>query len=162
LVASTVLLVQQYVPGQAVATLPTDELDDTLLNDLWRQVSLLRRAHIAHRDLRLANVLVDDSRQPWLVDFGFAEAGAKDEHLDADVAELLTGLAAAVGPERAVRSSLTALKPAELARGVCCIRGGRGWAGCADASSLCLCVCSEVQLCGVSVPCVTNAEGGLM
>jgi undecaprenyl-diphosphatase len=115
-VASTVLLVQQYVPGRAVDTLPADALDDKLLNDLWRQVSLLHRARIAHRDLRLANVLVDDCRQPWLVDFGFAEAGAEDGHLDADVAELLTGLATVVGPERAVHSSLTALEPAELTR----------------------------------------------
>jgi glycosyltransferase 2 family protein len=61
-------------------------------------------------------VIVDVRGRPWLVDFGFAEAGADGSQLDADIAQLLASLAAVVGPHRAVRSALTALEPARLAR----------------------------------------------
>jgi membrane-associated phospholipid phosphatase len=115
-VASTVLVVQEHVAGRPGDTLLAGELHDGLVADLWQQVSLLRRARIAHRDLRLADVVVDDAGRPWLVDFGFAEAGAEDAHLDADVAELLASLATRIGSERAVQSALTALDPAELAQ----------------------------------------------
>ena len=69
----------------------------------------LHAARIAHRDLRRANVLVDLDRQPWLLDFGFAEAAASPRQLAADVAELLASLASVVGADRTVRSATEAL-----------------------------------------------------
>jgi glycosyltransferase 2 family protein len=115
-VESTVFLVQEHVDGQAVDKVPPAQLQDATLADLWHQVAVLHAAGIAHRDLRLANVIVDPQGRPWLVDLGFAEAGAPAGQIDADIAQLLTSLAAAVGPNRAVRSALTALEPAQLAR----------------------------------------------
>jgi uncharacterized membrane protein YbhN (UPF0104 family)/membrane-associated phospholipid phosphatase len=113
---STVLLVQQHIDAQPANAVPPARLTESTLADMWQQVVALRQARIAHRDLRLANVLVDGQDRPWLVDFGFAEAGAADRQLDADLAQLLASLAAVVGPKDAVRSALTALDPAELAR----------------------------------------------
>ena len=57
-------------------------------NTHWQQVALLRKHRIAHRDLRLANVVVDDANQPWIIDFGFAEVAASDALLDADIAQV--------------------------------------------------------------------------
>ncbi|MGN2637983.1 flippase-like domain-containing protein [Nocardia takedensis] len=102
-------LAEQRVSGRDLARAPTCALTDELLSATWCQVALLRAAHIAHRDLRLANVLVDDNGDPWLIDFGFAETGASQRGLDADVAELLVSMSLRVGAERSVRSALRVL-----------------------------------------------------
>jgi uncharacterized membrane protein YbhN (UPF0104 family)/membrane-associated phospholipid phosphatase len=107
--AGHVLLVQQHVAGLTLDRLDPAEADDRLLAAVWAQVEKLHAARIAHRDLRQANVLVDPGGQPWLVDFGFAEAAASPWRLAGDVAELLASLACLVGAERAVRSATEAL-----------------------------------------------------
>ena len=67
------------------------------------------RDRIAHRDLRRANVVVDDAGVPWLVDFGFSEVAVPDARLDADVAQLLAALTLNVGAARAVDSAIAEL-----------------------------------------------------
>jgi uncharacterized membrane protein YbhN (UPF0104 family)/membrane-associated phospholipid phosphatase/tRNA A-37 threonylcarbamoyl transferase component Bud32 len=104
-----VLLVQQYVAGQTLDRLEAGQADDRLLAAVWAEVGRLHAAGIAHRDLRRANVLVDAGGQPWLLDFGFAEAAASARRLAGDVAELLASLTCLVGPDRAVCSAAQAL-----------------------------------------------------
>lgn len=85
-----------------------DEVGDALLRSAWAQVQVLRRAGIAHRDLRAANLMcVDD--EAWLIDFGFSEVAATDEMLDRDVAELLASTAVVVGASRAVDNAVAVL-----------------------------------------------------
>jgi undecaprenyl-diphosphatase len=103
------LLVQRHVAGQTLDRLDTARLDDRLLAAVWAEVGRLGGAGIAHRDLRRANVLVDQDGRPWLLDFGFADAAASPRRLAGDVAELLVALAVLVGPDRAVRSATRAL-----------------------------------------------------
>jgi uncharacterized membrane protein YbhN (UPF0104 family)/membrane-associated phospholipid phosphatase/tRNA A-37 threonylcarbamoyl transferase component Bud32 len=105
----TALLGQQQVVGRGLDSLAADAVDDELLRRIWGQVALLRKARIAHRDLRLANVLVDEQGQPWIIDFGFAEAAASDRRLALDVTEMLASLATLVGAEKAVGSALDVL-----------------------------------------------------
>jgi undecaprenyl-diphosphatase len=104
-----VLLVQRYIAGQTLDGMTAGQVDDRALTRLWAEVARLHAAGIAHRDLRRANVLVDDDGQPWLLDFGFAEAAAGRRQLAGDVAELLASLACLVGAERAVRSATETL-----------------------------------------------------
>jgi membrane-associated phospholipid phosphatase/predicted Ser/Thr protein kinase len=99
------LLAQQRIPGQSLAELDAGQLDDALLTELWHQVALLHKAGIAHGELVAANVMVDQDRRPWLVDFDQATAAAGTTLLDRDRAELLAALSALVGPERAKRTS---------------------------------------------------------
>ncbi|NKZ08038.1 lysylphosphatidylglycerol synthase domain-containing protein [Actinomadura latina] len=91
---------------------PLRSLDDAALRRLWGEVAKLHAARIAHRDLRLANVLVDTGGDPVLVDFGFAEDAASDGRLAQDVAELLVSTALVTGPRRSVDAAVDVLGPA--------------------------------------------------
>ena len=75
--------------------------DAVLAADL-AAVGQLRQRRIAHRDLRLANIFLDDDGEVWLIDFGFSEMAASDLLLATDVAELLASSSMYVGTERAV------------------------------------------------------------
>jgi uncharacterized membrane protein YbhN (UPF0104 family)/membrane-associated phospholipid phosphatase/tRNA A-37 threonylcarbamoyl transferase component Bud32 len=107
--AGGALLVERRVTGHALDRAAGQQLDDDLLAAIWAQIDRLRRARIAHRDLRAANLLVDPEGRPWLLDFGFAEAAASRRRLAGDVAELLVSLACRVGADRAVRSAVDGL-----------------------------------------------------
>jgi uncharacterized membrane protein YbhN (UPF0104 family)/membrane-associated phospholipid phosphatase/tRNA A-37 threonylcarbamoyl transferase component Bud32 len=99
--------------GEPVGEQDAAPLDDAVLTALWKEVVCLRAARVAHRHLSLNNVMLDAQNQPWIVDFGYAEAGASDRALAQDVAELLGSLALAVGPQRAVDAAVAVLgKPA--------------------------------------------------
>jgi membrane-associated phospholipid phosphatase/predicted Ser/Thr protein kinase len=103
------LLVQRRIGGHNLQELAADQIDDALLTEIWRQVGLLHRAGIAHNDLGAANLMVDQDRQPWVVDFDQATAAAGSSLLARDRAELLASLATLVGPERAKQTSETTL-----------------------------------------------------
>ncbi|MEO1055460.1 MAG: flippase-like domain-containing protein [Actinomycetota bacterium] len=111
-VGDSMLIAYDDVVGQSLGG-PDRELDDVidddLLADIWQQLATLRAHRIAHRDLRRANLLVDDAGRAWVVDFGFSEVAVADEILDADIAELLASLAPAVGVDRVVAAAVAAL-----------------------------------------------------
>jgi glycosyltransferase 2 family protein len=115
---STMLLVMDLVPGSSLDRFPAGEITDDLLQGLWTAVARLHGAHLAHRSLRAANVMVDPCGRPWLVDFSFAELAASRRQPDLDVAELLASLAALVGADRAVASAAAVIGPEHLAAAV--------------------------------------------
>ena len=92
------------------------EIDDTTLKTLWQMVDHLHSKRIAHGDLRLENVLIDATGQPWLTNFAGATLGAGDEALGTDVAELLASSAAMVGAERAVAAARAEVSAENLER----------------------------------------------
>jgi undecaprenyl-diphosphatase len=102
------------IEGSPLDDVPAERLGDEALRGIWRLVADLHRAGIAHRDLRLANLMVDDSGQPWLIDFGFGTVAALPQQLAGDVAELLCSMAVAVGPERTVDAAVAELRPEQL------------------------------------------------
>jgi len=103
------MLVERRIPGVDLQQLEAARIDDALLTELWRQVAVLHRAGIAHGELVPANCMVDPDGRPWLVDFDQARAAAQGPPLERDRAELLEALGALVGPERARRTSQTAM-----------------------------------------------------
>ena len=99
------MLVQARVAGRDLQQLEADLVEDALLTELWRQVALVHRAGIAHGELVPANCMVDEEGRPWLVDFDQSRAHPDKAALERDRAELLAGLTALVGRERAQRTA---------------------------------------------------------
>ncbi|MGV9616122.1 lysylphosphatidylglycerol synthase domain-containing protein [Nocardia xishanensis] len=98
-------LAETCIPARDLARSVPEPISEQTLCDVWRQLTRLRAARIAHRDLRLANVLVDSSGRAWIVDFGFGESSASDHRLATDVAELLVSMSLRVGAERTVATA---------------------------------------------------------
>jgi uncharacterized protein (TIRG00374 family) len=101
----SVMLVMDLIDGHSLEHHSPDAVTDPQLQALWSQVQLLHDAGIAHRSLRPANVMLDESDQPWIVDFSFAEVAATALQQSVDRAELLASLALVVGPDRAAASA---------------------------------------------------------
>ena len=82
------MLVQEWVDGLRLDEVPP--LDDTLVEEVHRQVDRLHAGGVAHGDLDGDSILVDAGMRPWLVDFSRAGAGdgaARDQD-SADLAAL--------------------------------------------------------------------------
>ena len=77
----SVLLTMALVSGHSLEHSGPDTITDAQLRALWSEVDRLHGAGIAHRSLRAANVMVDDSDRPWIVDFSFSEVAATDRQL---------------------------------------------------------------------------------
>ncbi len=108
------LLAFEFVSGDSVEGAGPDGISDTVLRNMWRVAAELQAHHLAHRDLRLAHLLVDHDDSVTLVDFSFAELAAHPTQLRADIAELLCATAVEVGAERAVAAALDVLGPQAL------------------------------------------------
>ena len=102
------------IEGSSLDGVPAERLGDEVLRGIWRLVADLHRAGIAHRDLRLANLFLDDGGQAWLIDFGFGTVAALPQQLAGDVAELLCSMAVAVGPRRTVDAAVAELHPEQI------------------------------------------------
>jgi undecaprenyl-diphosphatase len=107
----TTLLAHRGLDATGLDTVEPERLTDSVLRTLWAQVAVLHGARIAHRDLRLANVMIDADDQPWVVDFGFAQLSATDRALVRDVAEMLASQSTVVAPQRAVRAAISQVGP---------------------------------------------------
>jgi undecaprenyl-diphosphatase len=103
------LLAFERVEGQTLDDLSREQLTPNLLAEIWGLVSQLHEEGMAHRDLRLANVLIDRSGSPWLIDFGFAELAASKDLRARDVAELIGSTSVVVGSEAASHAAIDAL-----------------------------------------------------
>jgi uncharacterized membrane protein YbhN (UPF0104 family)/membrane-associated phospholipid phosphatase len=110
------LLVQQRVHGHDLTQLDGQRLDQARLADLWQQVAGLRAARIAHRDLGLGSVMVDEHGRVWLVDFDRAEAAASQALLDHDLATLLAALDGVADPALVHNTAEQALGADTVAR----------------------------------------------
>jgi tRNA A-37 threonylcarbamoyl transferase component Bud32 len=105
----TTLLAHQALDATGLERAAPQDLTDDLLTGLWELVALLHAARIAHRDLRLANMMIDTAGRPWLLDFGFSQVSASDRLLSRDVAELLASQSTVIAPQRAAAAAVAVL-----------------------------------------------------
>lgn len=103
--------------GTPVADLG-DRLDDAQLAGIWRLAATLHRRRIVHRQLSPSTVLVDDEGRVSLARLGSGEVAADDISLRIDLAQLLTTVALAVGPQRTVDSAVAVLGEDAVLRAV--------------------------------------------
>lgn len=92
-----------------VADHDPDGLPEAALREAWSMVRTLHRAGIAHRDLRTANLVLDDEGQVWIVDFAFADVMADETLMHRDLAELLASTSALVGTAVAIDAAVSTL-----------------------------------------------------
>lgn len=104
-VDGSVILTMDLVAGHTLERAAPEDVTDVRLRALWLDVERLHAAGVAHRSLRTANVMVDGSDRPWIVDFSFSEVAATDRQMAMDRAELLASTAILVGPDRAASSA---------------------------------------------------------
>jgi glycosyltransferase 2 family protein len=103
------VLVYRGIAGRSLDRVAPDELGDDVTAEVWRQIRILREHRVAHRDLRLANLFLDDDRHVWIIDFGFAELAASDLLLATDLAEAVASLSLKIGAARATEQAVDKL-----------------------------------------------------
>ncbi|HEX3087970.1 MAG TPA: hypothetical protein VHQ23_04895, partial [Ilumatobacteraceae bacterium] len=91
------VIAYEAIEGKSLDRLTPDEITDDVLAACWRLLGQLRGHRIAHRDLRLANIFLDEHGDVWMIDFGFSEMAASDRLLAADVTELVASSSVRVG-----------------------------------------------------------------
>ena len=110
------LLAYERTAGDSLDRVDDEAITDDVLHSIWQGVETMRTHRIAHRDLRLANVMLAPDGRPWMIDFGFAEIAATDQMLDTDVAELLSSTALKVGVTRAVDAAVAIIGKTAVAQ----------------------------------------------
>jgi tRNA A-37 threonylcarbamoyl transferase component Bud32 len=103
------VLAYEGIAGRSLDRVEPSELTDTVIGQVWEQIRTLRTHRIAHRDLRLANVFLDDHDDVWIIDFGFSELAASDLLLSTDLAEAVASQSLKIGAERAARQAIDEL-----------------------------------------------------
>jgi len=89
-----------------------------VLQDVWQQMAKLGRLRIAHRDLSLDDVVVDDDGAVWLVNWDLGEVGAPEHRLDQDVAQLLVASATRFGVDTALDGAIAGLGKERVAAAI--------------------------------------------
>ncbi len=107
-------LAQKLIDGTGLDSMKPDDITDEILERIWIQIKLLHQKHVAHRDLRAANIFIDKENQPWVIDFGFAESMANTERMYMDTAEMLASLSTIIGSKRAVASAVKTMGTKEV------------------------------------------------
>jgi hypothetical protein len=93
--------------GRPLGTLDSHEINDQLLEDIWRNAGRLHTLGVAHRRLDASRIVVRPDGTPAFGDFAGAAVAADD--IAADRAGVLVATALAVGPQRAASAALAAL-----------------------------------------------------
>jgi undecaprenyl-diphosphatase len=96
------LLVYGWPAGTLLSKADAGQVSDTTLDDLYRQMLILRKTRIAHGAISGDTLLIDPaSETATLVDFRNALSNASPDQLDRDLAGVIAATAVAVGADRA-------------------------------------------------------------
>jgi len=106
------LLVNRLPAGIALSDADPAEVSDAALDEVYRQLLILRRARIAHGAISGDALLVDPAADTITVaDFRNAVAGATADQLDRDLAGALAATAVTAGADRAAAAAARRLPP---------------------------------------------------
>jgi len=106
------LLACRLPAGTPLADADPADISDATLEDLYRQLLILRRTRIAHGAISGDSLLADPATQTvTLADFRNADASATPDQLDRDLAGALGATAVTVGADRAADAAARCLTP---------------------------------------------------
>jgi glycosyltransferase 2 family protein len=106
------LLACRMPAGRPLADADPADISDATLEDLYRQLLILRRTRIAHGAISGDSLLADPATQTvTLADFRNADASATPDQLDRDLAGALGATAVTVGADRAADAAARCLTP---------------------------------------------------
>ena len=104
------LLVYRRPAGTTLSEADAADIGDAALDDLYRQLLILRRARIAHGAMSGDVLLVDPAAETVVVaDFRNATSNASPDQLNRDMAGAIAAAAVVVGAERAAGSAARCL-----------------------------------------------------
>jgi uncharacterized protein (TIRG00374 family) len=110
------VLVYRLPSAISLAEAGPDDVGDGALEDIYRQLLILRKARIAHGAISGDALLIDPAGQTAvLADFRNATGSASVDQLDQDLAGALAATAVTVGAERAGDAAARCLAPEVLA-----------------------------------------------
>ena len=110
------VLVYRLPSAISLAEARPDDVGDGALDDIYRQLLILRKARIAHGAISGDALLIDPAGQTAvLADFRNAIGSASVDQLDQDLAGALAATAVAVGAERAGDAAARCLAPEVVA-----------------------------------------------
>ena len=113
--AKDALLVYRRPAGTALSEADPAGISDVALDDLYRQLLVLRRARIAHGAISGDALFAEPADQRVaLADFRNASASASPDQLDRDLAGAIAATAVALGAERAADAAARSLTPQML------------------------------------------------
>jgi uncharacterized protein (TIRG00374 family) len=111
------LIVYRLPPAVALSEADTADVADVTLEDLYRQLLILRRGRIAHGAISGDSLLVDSvTRTVMVTDFRNAASNASPVQLDRDLAGAIAATAVAVGAGRAADCAARCLDQETLGR----------------------------------------------
>jgi uncharacterized membrane protein YbhN (UPF0104 family)/tRNA A-37 threonylcarbamoyl transferase component Bud32 len=100
--------------GRPLRTLDPHEIDDQLLDGIWRNAARLHTLGVAHRRLDASRIVVRPDGTPAFGDFGDAAVADAAADITADRAQVLVATALGAGLERAASAALAALGTDDL------------------------------------------------
>ena len=110
------LLVYRWPAGTLLSEADAGQVSDATLDDLYRQMLILRKTRIAHGAISGDTLLIDAALETaTLADFRNALSNASPDQLDRDMAGVVAATAAAVGADRAACSAARSLDAEVLA-----------------------------------------------
>jgi glycosyltransferase 2 family protein len=113
--SNDVVLVSRLPNGTTLASARADQVTDAHIDDVFRQLLILRRARIAHGAISAETILLaTDAPQVVLLDFRNAVSNAGSTQCDRDVAGALATVALVVGAERAADAATRCLSVAQI------------------------------------------------
>jgi undecaprenyl-diphosphatase len=115
--ANSYAMATEMIDSTGLDKMEPKDISDKTLDDIWVQIKKLHQHNIIHKDLRAANVMVQNrTGMPWIIDFGFSECAVQPKSFYKDNVEFIASSATKVGARRAVAASRRALTQKSLAQ----------------------------------------------
>ncbi len=107
-------MAQEMIDGKSLDKIDPNNVNLEILENIWKQVKILHGSNIIHRDLRVANIFIDDQDEPWIIDFGFSEASVEEHSFYRDTVELIASLSVIADTKDVIKTAVKIMGEKEL------------------------------------------------